>query len=183
MNRSGISSARLLLGLIAVAVALGIAGAISFFGYAKRAAPDAHRFAVAPFELYANGLDSWRLQVAGGLSTRLHQLPGWSAVPEAVVAERWQGKDRPEIAAVEMARRTAAGVALYGRVDSIPGVDSVRVHVSVIDVPTTVVTHTIELRVPRATPPEVVVDSLVPRIAALVKAQPASGDRSPNRQD
>ena len=179
MNRNGISSGRLLLGLIAIAVALGIAGAISFFGYATRAAPDAHRFAVAPFELYVSGLDPWRLQVAGGLSRRLHEMPGWTAVPEAVVAERWQGKDRPEIAAVEMARRTAAGLAIYGRVDSL-GADSVRVHVSIIDVPTTVVTHTIEVPLPRTTP-EVVVDSLMPRIQAYITSWSTSGGKSPGR--
>jgi hypothetical protein len=179
MNRKGISSGRLLLGLVAVAIALGIAGAISFLGYATRSAPDAHRFAVAPFELYVSGLDNWRLQVAGGLARRLHELPGWSAVPEAVVAERWQGKERPEIAAVEMARKTAAGLAIYGRVDSL-GADSVRVHVSVIDVPTTVVTHTIEVTLPR-TAPEVVVDSLMPRIQAYITSFSTGGDRSPNR--
>jgi len=179
MNRHGISSGRLLLGLIAIAIALGIAGAISFFGYATRAAPDAHRFAVAPFELYVSGLDAWRLQVAGGLSRRLHEMPGWTAVPEAVVAERWQGKERPEIAAVEMARKTAAGLAIYGRVDSL-GADSVRVHVSIIDVPTTVVTHTIEVPLPRTTP-EVVVDSLMPRIQAYITSRSTGGVKSRGR--
>lgn len=179
MNRQGISSGKLLVGLIAVAIALGIAGAMSFLGYATRAAPDAHRFAVAPFELYVAGLDSWRLQVAGGLTRGLHQMPGWTAVPEALVAERWQGKDRPEVAAVEMARRTAAGLAIYGRVDSL-GADSVRVHVSIIDVPTTVVAHTFEITLPR-TAPEVVVDSLLPRIQAVVTSWSTGGGKSPDR--
>jgi len=180
MNRRGISSTALLLALIGVAIALGIAGALSFLGYAKRAAPDAHRFAVAPFEMYVEGLDSWRLQIAGGLTTRLHALPGWSAVPQAIVADRWQGKERPEIAAVELGRRTTAGLAVYGRVDSL-GADSVRVNVLLIDVPTTVVTSTIKLELSRGAAPDIVADTIAARIAALVKTPPAGVGTLPNQ--
>jgi len=164
--------------LIGVAVGLAIAGAISFTGYATRAAPDAHRFAVAPFEIFATGLESWRLQLAGGLTTKLHAIPGWTAVPQTVIAERWQGKERPEIAAVEVARRSTAGVAVYGRVDSL-GHDSLRVHVLLIDVPTTVVTSTIELKLPRGSP-DIVVDSLAARIAATITGRQAAGGTPPS---
>jgi hypothetical protein len=172
MSRRGITSSTWLVVLVGIALALGVAGALSFFGYAKRAAPDAHRFAVAPFEIYATGLDAWRLAVAGGVTARLHDMPGWSAVPPALVAERWQGKERPEIAAVEMARRTAAGIAVWGRVDSL-GRDSVTVSVLLIDVPTTVVTDDIKLRLPR-TAAAVVVDSVAARIAAVIQARKGS---------
>jgi hypothetical protein len=179
MNRRGMTSSRWLLVLVGIAVALAITGAVSFFGYAKRAAPDAHRFAVAPFELYVSGLDRWRLEIAGGLSTRLHQLPGWSAVPQALIAERWQGKERPEIAAVEVARRTAAGLAVYGRVDSL-GSDSVRVNVILIDVPTTVVTSAFKLDVPRSASPEAVADGVTARIRDIMAGRQAAGGRSPS---
>lgn len=170
MNRRGIASRKLLLGLIAVAVALAIAGAISFTGYATRAAPDAHRFAVSPFEIYVQGFDSWRLTLANGLTERLNNLAGWSAVPQTVIAERWQGKERPEIAAVEVARRTSAGLAVYGRVDSLRS-DSIRLHVLLIDVPTTVVSSTIEVYMPRSTPPQFAVDTIAARIHELVTRQ------------
>jgi hypothetical protein len=180
MNRRGMTSANWLLVLVGVAIALAIAGGVSFLGYATRAAPDAHRFAVAPFEVYAKGMEAWRLPVAGAVTTRLHQLAGWSAVPEALVAQRWEGKERPEIAAVEMARRTAAGIAVYGRVDSLSA-DSVRVNVILIDVPTTVVSHAFKVDLPRSTPPEVVADSVTARIQAIVTKQ-AGADTSPGQR-
>lgn len=166
MTRLGIASKKVLLGLVAVAVMLAIAGAISFMGYARRAAPDAHRFAVAPFEIYVNGLEHWRLDIANSLTDRLHNLAGWSAVPQTLIAQRWQGKDRPEIAAVEVARRTAAGIAIYGRVDSVGG-DSVRVHVLMIDVPTTIVSNTVEVLTDRSSS-QAVTDSIAAQIAAIV---------------
>lgn len=179
MNRRGMTSANWLLVLVGVAVALAVAGAISFFGYAKRAAPDAHRFAVAPFELYVGGLDAWRLDVARALGERLHHLPGWSAVPEALVAQRWEGKESPEIAAVEMARKTAAGIAVFGRVDSLTA-DSVRVNVILIDVPTTVVTSAFKVDVSRGTTTDALADSVTARIQAIMAGRQGARGTSPN---
>ena len=145
MNTRGISNARLLLVLVGIAIMLAIAGAVSFVRYSSRAAPDSHRVAVAPFDLFVSGLDSWRVQLARQVTDRVAKTPGWSAVPQDVVAQRWQGQDRAEAAAVELARRTQAGIAIYGRVDSV-SVDSVRLHVILVDVMSTVVKKTVELR-------------------------------------
>ena len=148
MNRRGMSSERLLFVLVGIAIALAIAGALSFIRYSDRAVPDAHRVAVAPFDLFVSGLDSWRVELARRVTDRIAKTPGWSAVPQELVAQRWQGQDRAEAAAVELARRTQAGVAIYGRVDSI-SVDSVRLHVLLVDVMSTVVEKTVELRTTR----------------------------------
>lgn len=148
MNTRGMSSQRWLFVLVGIAVALTIAGAVSFVNYTTRAAPDAHRAAVAPFDLFVSGLDPWRVQLAERVTDRIAKQPGWSAVPQSLVAQRWRGQDRAEASAVEMARRTQAGVAIYGRVDSI-SVDSVRLHVLLIDVMSTVVKQTVELRTTR----------------------------------
>lgn len=148
MNRRGMSSERLLFVLVGIAIALAIAGALSFIRYSDRAVPDAHRVAVAPFDLFVSGLDSWRVELARRVTDRVAKTPGWSAVPQELVAQRWQGQDRAEAAAVELARRTQAGVAIYGRVDSI-SVDSVRLHVLLVDVMSTVVEKTVELRTTR----------------------------------
>jgi hypothetical protein len=82
------------------------------------------------------------------------------------VADRWRGKDRGEVAAVEMARKTNAGLAVYGRVDSL-GADSVRLHVLLIDVKTTVISETIELGVSRASA-DVAADSVAAQVARIV---------------
>src|SRR5512145_1938761 len=71
MNARGMSSQRWLLVLVGVAVALTIAGAVSFVGYTSRAAPDAHRVAVAPFDLFVSGLDPWRVQLAHRVTDRI----------------------------------------------------------------------------------------------------------------
>ena len=170
MNTRGVSSNRLLMVLVGIAVAGTVAGAWSFMRYARRAAPDAHRVAVAPFDIFAPGLDAWRVQLARDVTDRVATIPGWTAVPQETVALKWKGQDRAEAAAVEMARQTQAGVALYGRVDSL-GTDSVRATVLLIDVTTTIVTSAIKLRLPRSTP-NVLADSIIASIQPVLVGQP-----------
>jgi hypothetical protein len=128
----GASNTRILVALIAVAVIGAAAGAITFIRFSARNAPDATRLAVAPFDIFVTGLDAWRVSLAERVTQRLDADPAWTAVPQPVVAQRWRGQERPEIAALELARRTAAGLAVYGRVDSL-GADSVRVNTLLID--------------------------------------------------
>ena len=172
MNARGMSSSRLLFALVGVAIALTIAGAVSFVRYSQRAAPDAQRVAVAPFDIFAPGLEGWRVLLARRVTDRIAAQPGWSAVPQTVVAQRWKGQDRAEAAAVELARRTQAGIAIYGRVDSL-GTDSVRVHVLLIDVLTTVVTTAIEMRLQRAAG-EAVADSVAAHVAQRLPSPAAT---------
>ena len=113
MNVRGMSNARLLLALVGVAIMLTIAGAVSFVRYSSRAAPDSHRVAVAPFDLFVSGSTLARAARATRDGSYRRQ-PGWTAVPQEVVAQRWKGQDRAEAAAVELARRTQAGIAIYG---------------------------------------------------------------------
>ena len=125
---------RLLAFFSIVVVMLMIVGAVSFVRYARRNAPDLHLLAVAPFDIFVADLEQWRVQLAEGVTQQLTATPPLRAVPQAVVRERWRGAERPEIAAVELARRTSAGVAIYGRLDSLSGQrDSVRVQVIAID--------------------------------------------------
>lgn len=170
MNTRGVSSPRLLLALVGVAIALAIAGAMSFVRYTRRAAPEAHRIAVAPFDIFATGIDGWRVQLARRLTDRIPAMAGWTAVPQTVVAERWKGQDRAEAAAVELARRTQAGIAIYGRVDSL-GTDSVRVNVLLIDVTTTIVSNTVVLTTDRRSP-DAIADTVAARIAIILVGEP-----------
>ena len=115
-------------------VLLMVAGAVSFVRYARRHRPDPQLFAVAPFDIFVTGLEPWRVRLAEGLTEQLGAVPPLQAVPQAVVRERWRGQSRPEIAAVELARRTSAGMAVYGRLDPIAEQrDSVRIQLIVVD--------------------------------------------------
>jgi hypothetical protein len=127
-------SKRLLIALSALVVMLMIAGAVSFVRYARRHAPNPQLAAVAPFDIFVPGLESWRVDLAVGLTRELDSLAPPSAVSQEVVRERWRGQSRPELAAVELARSTSAGIAIYGRLDPIANThDSVRVQMIVVD--------------------------------------------------
>ncbi len=113
---------------------LTIAGAVSFVRYAQRHRANPWLVAVAPFDIYVPGLEAWRVRLAEELTVQLDSMKPLDAVSQDVVRERWRGQSRPELAAVELARRTSAGVAIYGRVDPLPRArDSVRVQLIVVD--------------------------------------------------
>ena len=113
---------------------LTIAGAVSFVRYAQRHRANPWLVAVAPFDIYVPGLEAWRVRLAEELTVQLDSMKPLDAVSQDVVRERWRGQSRPELAAVELARRTSAGVAIYGRVDPLARArDSVRVQLIVVD--------------------------------------------------
>lgn len=113
---------------------LTIAGAVSFVRYAQRHRANPWLAAVAPFDIYVPGLEAWRVRLAEELTAQLDSMKPLDAVSQDVVRERWRGQARPELAAVELARRTSAGVAIYGRVDPLARArDSVRVQLIVVD--------------------------------------------------
>ena len=137
---------RLLLGFGSIVVLLMVLGAVSFVRYARQHAPNPALVAVAPFDIFATGLDRWRVELAVALTQRLNAAP-LSAVPQTVVAETWRSAPRPEISAVELARHTSAGLAIYARVDSLPqNPDSVRVSLLAIDATTTKVLFGVVVR-------------------------------------
>lgn len=113
---------------------LTIAGAVSFLRYARHHRPNPTLFAVAPFDIFVDGLEPWRVRLAEQLTQQLGSVPPFQAVSQDVVRERWHGQSRPELAALDLARRTSAGLAVYGRVDPIAGrSDSVRIQMIVVE--------------------------------------------------
>ena len=141
---------RLLIALGSLVLILMVGGAVSFVQYARRHTPNRALVAVAPFDIFRAGLDRWRVGLAEALTERLN-APPLAAVPQTVVAGTWRSAPRPEIAAVELARHTGAGIAVYGRVDSLPGkTDSVRVSLLAIDATSTKVLFGVVLRWPVA---------------------------------
>jgi hypothetical protein len=128
------SSRQWLVRLSVLVVLLMIAGAVSFVRYARQHQPDPRLFAVAPFDIFVTGLEPWRVRLAEGVTEQLRAKPPLSAVPQAVVRERWRGESRPTIAAIELARRTSAGMAVYGRLDPIANrSDAVRIQMIVVE--------------------------------------------------
>jgi len=126
------TSRRLLIAMSTMVALLMVAGAISFVRYTRSHAPDPRLVAVAPFDIFIPGLEPWRVRLAVGLSNAI-RAP-LAAVPQDVVRERWHAQARPEIAALDLARRTSATRAIYGRLDPMVATrDSVRVQMIVID--------------------------------------------------
>lgn len=155
---------RLLIGLGSLVLILMIGGAVSFVRYARSHAPNPRLVAIAPFDIFAVGLDRWRVGLAVALTQDLNAAP-LATVPQTVVAAKWRSAPRPEIAAVELARQTGAGVAVYARVDSLAGrTDSVRVSLLAIDATTTKVLFGVLVRWPAADP-----DGLAAHLAEHVR--------------
>ena len=141
------TSKRMLVLFSALVAMLMVAGAVSFVSYARRHAPNPQLVAVAPFDIFVPGLEPWRVRLAEGLTAQLDSEPPLAAVPQAVVRERWRGQSRPELAAIDLARRTSAGLAIYGRVDPVASHgagDSVRVQLIVVEAGTGRVTITFD---------------------------------------
>jgi len=156
---------RLLIGFGSLVLILMIGGAVSFVRYARTHAPNPGLVAVAPFDIFAKPeLDRWRVGLATALTEQLNAAP-LAAVPQSVVAATWRSAPSPEISAVELARQTGAGLAVYARVDSLPGTsDSVRVSLYAIDATTTKVLFGVLQHWPAADP-----DGLAARLAEHVR--------------
>jgi len=145
------TSKRWLIGLSSLVVMLTIAGAVSFVHYVRAHAPQPTLVAVAPFDIFVPGLEQWRVRLARDLTARLDSAPPLTAVSQDVVRERWRGQKQPEIAALDLARRTSAGIAVYGRVDPFASSsDSVSVRMMVIDAGTGRVVSVMNAPWPRA---------------------------------
>src|SRR5580765_430113 len=114
-------------------VMLTVAGAVSLPAYVERHRPDPQLAAVAALDNLVTGLEPWRVRLAQGLTAQLDSLPPPAAVSQDVVRERWQGQSSPALAAMDLARRTSAGLAIYGRLDSVAtSRDSVRVQLILV---------------------------------------------------
>lgn len=125
---------QIVLALLGIAVGMAVAGALLFFRYATANVPDPGRLAVAPFDVMVErpGLSGARVGLAEDLTRAFAASGSHTAVPQAEVARVWRARATPFIAAIELARQTGAGLAVYGRVDPGPG-DSLWVRAAVLD--------------------------------------------------
>jgi hypothetical protein len=131
------TSKRWLVALSSLVVMLTIAGAVSFIHYVGAHKSQPALVAVAPFDIFIPDLDEWRVRLAQELTAQIDSLPPLRAVSQDVVRERWRGQQLPELAALDLARRTSAGIGIYGRIDPLASSsDSVIVRVVLIDAAT-----------------------------------------------
>ncbi|HXF95320.1 MAG TPA: hypothetical protein VNI61_04390 [Gemmatimonadales bacterium] len=130
----GPSPRQVLLVLSGLALAMAVAGALLFVDYTRRHTPDPRRIAVAPFDVTSERPDlaEARVGLARALTAALGASGSYTTVPQAEVARAWRAAATPLVAAIELARRAAAGLAVYGRVDAGPG-DSVVLRAAVLD--------------------------------------------------
>jgi len=144
LTRRAGTSRRAIVGVVLGAALVATAtGAWLFRRYGTRALPDPRRLAVAPFDVFVPGLERWRVGLARALTDRL-ETPDLRVVPQDVVARTWRGQTQPAVAAVELARQTGAGLAVYGRID--PGGDSLRVRLVVLDATAATLLFELEIR-------------------------------------
>ena len=108
-----------------------------------RASFDADVVAIAPFDVLLPSLQLWREGLVDVLSRRLDGAGPLRTVSASAVIHRWSGRADPA-SARRLGQRTRAQFAVFGELVS-AGPDSVRVSVSVLDVPTGRVTGTAEV--------------------------------------
>ena len=143
---------------------------------ASPAALDADLVAVAPFDVLSPGLELWREGLVDLLARSLDGAGPLRTVSPTVVVRRWDGRaDRSSAEA--LARRTGAGLVIYGSV--VPeSRDSVRVTAAVLDAGRAEAAAEAEVRGP-ADQLARLADSLALRLLAeLGRARPLSAARS-----
>jgi len=124
---------RLIPGVVAalIAIAIGLLVRRPWSPGATRIL-DSNLLAVAPFEVLATDLELWREGLVDLLSRSLDGAGPLRTVSPTLVIHRWSGRADP-VSAAELARRTGAGLALFGSLVR-AGTDSVRLTATLLDV-------------------------------------------------
>ena len=125
-------SGRLLLWMVVLLVTAAIgAGTLLRQGSGSESSLDEHLIAIAPFEVLAPGLEVWREGMIDHVSRAVDGAGPLRAVPPTTVLRRWRGR-ADSAGALALARRTGAGLVVYGQLLRGPQ-DSVRVAAKVVD--------------------------------------------------
>jgi serine/threonine-protein kinase len=123
-----------------------VLGAIGAALLRRPAAPalDSSLLAVAPFDVMDQGLGMWREGMVDLISRNLDGAGPLRTVSPTVVIRRWSGRADPA-SAVQMGRRTGAGLALFGSLLT-AGADSVRLQATLLNVSNASIVGEWELR-------------------------------------
>lgn len=108
-----------------------VLAAVLFQSERRRPDLDPDLIAVAPFEILDAEHAVWREGLMTILSANLSGAGALKSVSPTLVVRRWQGHADQE-SALNLARRTGARLALYGRLVPMGG-DSVRLHATLLD--------------------------------------------------
>lgn len=139
--------------ILSIALTLGALAAIAgtaILGVRSRAAPrlDPNLLAVAPFEVLDPKLELWRDGLVDVLSADLDGAGPLHAVAPSLVMRRWRGRvDRAS--AANLARRTGAGLAVFGWLAGLDG-DSVRLTAALLDAARGKIVANLEFRAPES---------------------------------
>jgi hypothetical protein len=118
----------------AAAVTITIALIVASRSARTRGPLDGNLIAVAPFDVMDESLALWREGFVDVLSRNFDGAGALRSVPPTLVIRRWTGRGRADGASAdELARRTGAGLALLGSLESL-GADSVRARALIRDV-------------------------------------------------
>lgn len=135
--------------LLAVGIGVGAIVTIATFatlGLRPTSVPplNPNLLAVAPFDVLGSEHDLWHEGLVDLLSRGLDGAGPLRTVPPSVIIRRWGGRaDQPS--AAELARRTGAGLAIYGSLLG-TGPDSARLSATLLDVTEDRVMVEVELR-------------------------------------
>ena len=162
---------------LATILALGAGGALLWRSRATPAPLHADLVAVAPFDVLSPGLELWREGLVDLLARNLDGAGPLRTVSPTVVVRRWDGRaDRSS--AEGLARRTGAGLAIYGSLLPDPR-DSVRLTATILDAARAEITAEAEVRGPADQQLARLADSLALRLLAeLGEVRPLSATRS-----
>jgi eukaryotic-like serine/threonine-protein kinase len=94
---------------------------------------DSNLIAVAPFDVVAPALRPWSEGLVDVLSRSLDGAGPLRTVAPTVALKRWTGRADPA-SATELARRTGAGLVVFGALDHSGGTDSVRIRAALLEV-------------------------------------------------
>jgi len=116
--------------LAAAAIVL-MGGMVIVVAHSRKSPLDPELIAVAPFGILDPQFELWHEGLVDVLSRNLDGAGPFRSLSPTVVIRRWKGRaDRAS--AEDLARRTGAGVVLFGQLSSV-GTDSVRLRAVVLD--------------------------------------------------
>jgi len=143
-------TARIVAGLVLLALTGGTVGAVLFVRAMNRTRLDDRLLAVAPLALGAAELDSAGAAIAARVIERLRGAV--RSVPAATALRAWDGHVAPAEAVVLLAQRTGAGLVVLAQLwpQGRGAADSVRLVARLLDVSRNAVLARYEIRAPRA---------------------------------
>jgi len=161
--------------IAAVVVLMLVGGGVMVASRGRAPALDANLIAVAPFDVFDAKLTVWREGLVDIMSRNLDGAGPLHSVSPTLVVRKWGGRGDPASASA-LARRTGAGLALFGQV--VGGrADSIRLTATLLDVGNGRVVADLELRGPAESMDRITDSLTVALLRELGKTRPIGAVR------